>query len=264
MSIADKINTLHDNINNAFNAVSIKGGTIPSSRVINNLSSAISSIGAGLKPRIIVTTNGTAVYATKSGVRVDGVKSGDNFNIDLPSTGSWVVTATKNGVLQSSTISVTKIAMYNASITVKAPKPTDLTDTYWKWENGFTYTENGTSYNINFVPRSTKVGTEDCTRIYAPFSTFSIDWSGGGTWYYYASTWDGGVNYYYPGVKSTAMTTWVALRYWTYPETDWSSSTDDNVRYFHITGGSSVTNTTLINYLYKYATQCDSNWNPLT
>lgn len=47
MAIADTINSMKNNITNAYNAVQTKGGTIPTNKNLANLSTAINSIPAG-------------------------------------------------------------------------------------------------------------------------------------------------------------------------------------------------------------------------
>ncbi len=47
MAIADTINSMKTNITNAYNAVQTKGGTIPTNKNLENLSTAINSITAG-------------------------------------------------------------------------------------------------------------------------------------------------------------------------------------------------------------------------
>ena len=47
MAIADTINSMKTNITNAYNAIQTKGGTIPTNKNLENLSTAINSISAG-------------------------------------------------------------------------------------------------------------------------------------------------------------------------------------------------------------------------
>ena len=47
MAIADTINAMKTNITNAYNAIQTKGGTIPTNKNLENLSTAINSISAG-------------------------------------------------------------------------------------------------------------------------------------------------------------------------------------------------------------------------
>ena len=63
MSIATSLQKLETDITNAYSAINTKGGTIPSNKNTNNLSTAISSIpsGGGSTPTgtINITQNGT-------------------------------------------------------------------------------------------------------------------------------------------------------------------------------------------------------------
>ena len=47
MAIADTINSMKTNITNAYNAIQTKGGTVPTNKNLENLSTAINSISAG-------------------------------------------------------------------------------------------------------------------------------------------------------------------------------------------------------------------------
>lgn len=266
MSIASEITRIHNNIQSAFNSVSLKGGTVPSSKVIANLPTAINSIGGGLTPQIIVTTDGTAVYATKGSTTVNGTKSGSTFIISLPSTGTWTVTATTtaHSGTGTGTVNVQKISRYSISISVPRPKPTDLTDTYWKWnDNAWSVTGTSTRYRgLNCEVRDCSV--PGISGMYMPFKqeTFTIDdgtsYSGS---YYTVVGADGGWPYNVGYLRYNSSQKWAA-----YVELGDSVDTLSGVKpqYFCIYGGSQVTDTTAIDFLWANATQCDSSWRPLT
>ena len=59
MAIADTINSMKTNITNAYNAIQTKGGTIPTNKNLENLSTAINSITTTSKPEQEKTTEAT-------------------------------------------------------------------------------------------------------------------------------------------------------------------------------------------------------------
>ena len=82
---------------------------------LDNLDEAINSINSGLTPQIIVTTNGDSVYAIKGSERVDGVKSGDKFILNV-STGTWTVYVVHGSESKSTSVNVANIARYDIDI----------------------------------------------------------------------------------------------------------------------------------------------------
>ena len=72
MAIADTINSMKTNITNAYNAIQTKGGTIPTNKNLENLSTAINSITTTSKPEQEKTTdlsmlNGNQIISPDSG-----------------------------------------------------------------------------------------------------------------------------------------------------------------------------------------------------
>lgn len=61
MSIQSEVNRIKSAVNSAYTAVGNKGGTVPASKTVANLASAIDSISGGSTPtgEISITENGT-------------------------------------------------------------------------------------------------------------------------------------------------------------------------------------------------------------
>lgn len=223
---------------------------------LDNLDEAINTIGAGLSPRIIVTTVGTNVYATLGSTKINGVKSGDNYIINLPSTGTWTAYATVGSKTESGTVSVTSIKSYNITLGI-----TTLTGTYWKWNkltSGYGSKEFSVTCKVRNDSRtSSSLYTNPCGS--KSYKTGSVNKT---IVFYskYSYTEDGESYDVYTGTIGGA---WGRMRTWVDSGTYYTDGTDANYQYFQITGGSDVTNATLIGYLLKDATQCNSSWNPL-
>lgn len=123
------------------------------------------------------------------------------------------------------------------TITFTTPIPTDLTDTYWRWDNYITAStaERPPIFNINFKIKQSSASYD---RFCFPF------WDRLNNIYSYG--WDYNSTYAEVGVNKS--------------DGSWRTPYD---QFFHISGGQSVKDASLIEILVKYATQCDSNWNPL-
>ena len=86
MSIANEIATLKTNITNAYNSINTKGGTIPTNKNTQNLSSAIESIPNGSSATLgtkNITSNGT--YKASD----DNLDGYSQVNIDVPVDVNW-------------------------------------------------------------------------------------------------------------------------------------------------------------------------------
>jgi hypothetical protein len=90
-------------------AIRTKGGTSASLKFPSGFVSAIQSIKTGESPRLIITAqNGSSITATNGAETVTGVVgSSGTLTLDLPTFGTWTVTATLNGTTIRKTIDVT-------------------------------------------------------------------------------------------------------------------------------------------------------------
>lgn len=68
MAIADTINSMKTNITNAYNAVQTKGGTIPTNKNLENLSTAINSIEAGGGIEDVATVSALRAKVTEENI----------------------------------------------------------------------------------------------------------------------------------------------------------------------------------------------------
>nr|DAD76312.1 MAG TPA: hypothetical protein [Siphoviridae sp. cttDR14] len=68
MAIADTINSMKTNITNAYNAVQTKGGTIPTNKNLENLSTAINSIEAGGGIEDVATVSALKAKVTEENI----------------------------------------------------------------------------------------------------------------------------------------------------------------------------------------------------
>lgn len=68
MAIADTINSMKTNITNAYNAIQVKGGTVPTNKNLTNLSTAINSIPAGGGIEDVATVAALKAKVTKENV----------------------------------------------------------------------------------------------------------------------------------------------------------------------------------------------------
>ena len=85
MAIADTINLMKTNITNAYNAVQTKGGTIPTNKNLENLSTAINSITGGSSDNAIEEVASTTVLKTK----ITAENNGRFYYIEDSSTGRY-------------------------------------------------------------------------------------------------------------------------------------------------------------------------------
>ena len=86
MAIANEIATLKANITNAYNSINTKGGTIPTNKNTENLSSAIDSIPSGGSATLgtkNITSNGT--YKASD----DNLDGYSQVNVDVPADVNW-------------------------------------------------------------------------------------------------------------------------------------------------------------------------------
>lgn len=97
MAIADQIQALNDGLLDAYDAVSVKGGTVPASKNLDNLPDAIESIsGGGISEVESVTINNKSDFA----------------NITLPSTAGYYVTIPLNvTVLPATAPQITQVTV---------------------------------------------------------------------------------------------------------------------------------------------------------
>lgn len=89
MAIADTINSMKTNITNAYNAIQAKGGTIPTNKNLENLSTAINSISTGgieevstvaaLKAK--VTAENVGKFYKYTGASSDGFESNELYQV---------------------------------------------------------------------------------------------------------------------------------------------------------------------------------------
>lgn len=85
MAIADTINLMKTNITNAYNAIQTKGGTVPTNKNLENLSTAISSITGGSSDNAIEKVASTTVLKTK----ITKENNGKFYYIEDSSTGRY-------------------------------------------------------------------------------------------------------------------------------------------------------------------------------
>lgn len=147
--------------------------------------------------------------------------------------------------------SLTKSTLFN--IVVKAAKITDLSDTYWRWNEPVLSGMGGeVNYRLNVKVRGDSTSLT-YSYFYVPYYMRGMGTYG--TSYDYASN---SMETQGAGYSTNSTPNWYVVN-----SSGSAREYNSNYAYFHIIGGTSVTNQTLIDTLLVYATQCDSNWNPL-
>lgn len=136
------------NLTSVADAIRAKGGTSAQLVYPAGFVSAIQAIQTGIVPKLIVTTSaGAAVTAAKGSKTVTGTAGTDGTcTLELPEAGEWSVSASRNGITKTQTVSIGTRSMKLPLI--------ELEDTFAanSWETIITACQAG------FVPDAWAVG----------------------------------------------------------------------------------------------------------